>query len=260
MIKLVFGVILMSLFSSSLLNASDEWGSTGHRATAAIATFYLNPEVKLKIDELLDGASLALVSTFADEIKSDARFKELSPWHYVNYPFDSTYDEHPKSDKGDIIVAIRKCMEVIQDQNASKEDKVFYLKLLVHFMGDLHQPLHVGKADDRGGNEFKVSWFDESMNLHRVWDEKIIEKFGMSYTELAENKKQLSPSVVKDLQAGTIEDWMKESKILCLDVYDHTLDEENLGYNYMYRYQHIVREQLQKGGIRLAALLNQIFQ
>lgn len=258
--KGILCVILTLFFFHSNVKASEDWGPTGHRATAAIATMYLNPEVKSKIDELLDGASLALVSTYADEIKSDARFLAFSPWHYVNYPFDSSYELHPKSEKGDIIVAIKKCIEVIQDEDSPKEDKVFYLKLLVHFMGDLHQPLHVGKAEDRGGNQFQVSWFDESMNLHRVWDEKIIEKFGMSYSELVENRKRLSSSDIADLQSGTIEDWMRESKILCLDVYANTEEGTNLRYDYMYRYEHIVRDQLQKGGIRLAAILNTIFQ
>lgn len=258
--KIVLGFCILLFFNTAKLYAAEDWGPTGHRATGAIATLYLNPEVKLKIDELLDGASLALVSTFADEIRSDDRFKELSPWHYVNFPFDSTYEAHPKSEKGDIMVAIERCKQVIQDANATKEDKVFYLKLLVHFMGDLHQPLHVGMAEDRGGNQFQVSWFNEPANLHRVWDEEIIEKFGMSYSELAENRKQLPPSEVANLQSGTIEDWMNESKVLCLDIYKHTVADENLSYDYMYRYAHVVREQLQKGGIRLAAVLNSIFK
>lgn len=251
--------LFVSLLSITTNAALSDWGPTGHRVVGAIASEYLKPEVKLLIEEILDGDSLALVSTYADEIKSDSRYREFSPWHYVNFPFDSTYEEHPKSEKGDIIQGIAKCQEVLKDTKASKDDKAFYLKLLVHFIGDLHQPLHVGMAKDRGGNDFQVRWFDEGVNLHHVWDERIIEKFGMSYTELALNKKKLSPEEIQEIQKGTTIDWMNESRTLCLDVYEHTEVGEKLWYPYMYRYAHTVRDQLQKGGIRLAVLLNELF-
>jgi len=239
--------------------AAEDWGPTGHRAVGEIAQSYLSPEVKLIIEDILDGQSLALVSTFADEIKSDERYKAFSPWHYVNFPFESTYEKSPKSEKGDIIVAIKKCVDVLKSKDASKDDKAFYLKMLVHFMGDLHQPLHVGLAEDRGGNTFQVQWFDEGVNLHWVWDEKIIEKFGMTYTELAQNTNKLSQEELDAIQKGSVEDWMYESRNLCLDVYDHTKVGDKLSYDYMYRYTHVVRNQLQKGGIRLGKMLNTIF-
>ncbi len=251
--------ILVALLSSLIGHSNEDWGPTGHRTVGEIASHYLIEGVHEKIKELLNGQSLALVSTFADEIKSDDRYQSLSPWHYVNFPFDSSYDAHPKSEKGDIIIAINKCMEIIKSVDSNKEDKAFYLKLLVHFIGDLHQPLHIGLAEDRGGNQFQVRWFKEDANLHWVWDEKIIEKFGMSYSELAANEKLLTPSELEEIQSGSVEDWMNESRLLCLDVYEHTKEDENLSYNYMYRYAHEVRHQLQKGGIRLAVLLNQLF-
>ena len=81
------------------------------------------------------------------------------------FSFRSTYEKHPKSEKGDLIVGINTCIEVLKNQSASKEDKVFHLKMLIHFMGDLHQPLHVGMADDRGGNDLEVKWFNNGTNL-----------------------------------------------------------------------------------------------
>ncbi|MBW2939107.1 S1/P1 nuclease [Aureisphaera sp. CAU 1614] len=255
--KLIFLAFAFLFVTSSY--AAEDWGPTGHRAVGEIAQSYLSPEVKLIIEDILDGQSLALVSTFADEIKSDERYKAFSPWHYVNFPFDSTYEKSPKSEKGDIIVAIKKCVEVLKSKEASKDDKAFYLKMLVHFMGDLHQPLHVGLAEDRGGNTFQVQWFDEGVNLHWVWDEKIIEKFGMTYTELAQNTNKLSQEELDAIQKGNVEDWMYESRTLCLDVYDYTKVGDKLSYEYMYRYAHVVRNQLQKGGIRLGNLLNTIF-
>ena len=235
------------------------WGPTGHRATGEIAELYLSAKAKRKIHALLDGASLAMVSTFADEIRSDASFGDFSAWHYVNFPFDGTYESHPKSEKGDIYVAIHKCIALLKDSNSSDSEKAFYLKMLVHFIGDLHQPLHVGIAEDRGGNRFQVQWFDEGTNLHTVWDTEIIEHYNMSYSELAANRRKLSKAQIKNIQSGTIKDWMYESRALCLNVYDDTKVGENLKYRYMYDYSEIVRDQIQKGGLRLARILNDIF-
>ncbi|PKA83684.1 S1/P1 nuclease [Ulvibacter sp. MAR_2010_11] len=256
---LIFSFFFL-LVSSLSYGLPADWGKTGHRATGAIAQKYLSKKAKREIEKLLDGQSLALVSTFADEIKSDDNYREYAPWHYVNFPFDSNYDIHPKSDKGDLYMAIQKCMEVLKDDNATKEKKAFHLKLLVHFLGDLHQPLHVGMAEDRGGNRFQVQWFDEGTNLHSVWDEKIIESYQMSYTELAKNSKKLSKNELQNIQNGSVKDWMYESRGLCEQIYKTTISGDNLGYLYMYDYVDVVRSQLQKGGIRLAVLLNDIFK
>lgn len=254
-------LFLLFLFFISLppLKASEVWGPTGHRTVGEIAEGYLAPEVKEKISELLKGQSLALVSTFADEIKSDMKYWAYNPWHYVNFPFDGTYEDHPKSEKGDIVQAIYTCIEVLKNTEASKEQKAFHLKLLIHFVGDIHQPLHVGIADDLGGNKFQVRWFGEGTNLHRVWDVSIIEKFGMSYSELAKNQSVLTEAEVENIMNSKVEDWMYESRDWCLDIYENTTIGDKLSYAYTYKYTTIVRSQLQKGGIRLAGLLNEIF-
>jgi hypothetical protein len=252
-------LLLFSFFTSTAAEKVIDWGRTGHRATAEIAESYLTKRASKKISELLDGASLALVSTYGDEIKSDKQYGEYWAWHFVNYPFGSDYETHPKSDRGDLIQGIYKCIEVLEDEASTKDDKAFHLKMLVHFIGDLHQPLHVGMAKDKGGNDFQVQWFDEGTNLHTVWDTKMIESYNMSYSELASNTRQLSKSQLEQLQSGSVLDWMKESRILCEDIYANTKVGENLKYGYMYRYVETARFQMQKGGIRLAKVLNDIF-
>ncbi len=252
--------LFLMLFSNVFVfGAVDDWGRTGHRAIGEIAEKHLSKKAKRQIAKLLNGQSLAFVSTYGDEIRSDDQYRKYAPWHYVNFPFDSTYDEHPKSEKGDLYVAIHKCMEVLKDENASKDKKAFHLKLLVHFVGDLHQPLHVGMADDRGGNQFQVQWFNKGTNLHRVWDEEIIDSYQMSYSELADNRAVLSETQLEAVKSGTVKDWMNESRALCIKIYDTTNKGDKLGYHYMYDYVPVVRSQLQKGGIRLAVLLNEIF-
>ena len=242
-----------------MIPISEDWGETGHRATGEIAEKHLSKKAKRAINDLLDGKSLAFVSTFADEIRSDKTYKNYGSWHYVNFPFDSNYNDHPKSEKGDIIVAINKCIEVLEDDSSDKEEKAFHLKMLVHFIGDLHQPLHVGMAKDKGGNTFQVEWFGNGTNLHSVWDTKIIESYNMSYSELAANAKVLSKEQVKVIQNSNVIDWMNESRELCKKVYNTTKSGENLRFEYRYIYMPIIRDRLQKGGIRLASVLNDIF-
>lgn len=253
-------IIALFLVSSSFLHAAEiVWGNTGHRATGAIAEQYLSRKAKKEINKLLDGQSLALVSTFGDDIKSDDRYRSFGVWHYVNIPFDTTYDIHPKNERGDIIQGINTCVEIIKNPTSSKEDKAFYLKLLIHFIGDLHQPLHTGLGEDKGGNDFQVQWFKNGTNLHRVWDSQMIERFNMSYSELATTMPSVSKKQVALLQEGTVKDWMEDSRTLVKDIYKNTKKGDDLGYDYMYQYFDSLRSQLQKGGIRLAGLLNELF-
>lgn len=251
--------VLLTLVPLHAKEKDTDWGRTGHRATGEIASSHLSNKAGRAIHKLLDGASLALVSTFGDEIKSDERYGDYWTWHFVNFPFGSDYNTHPKSEQGDIIQAINTCIAILKDDNATKEEKVFHLKMLVHFIGDLHQPLHVGMAKDKGGNDFQVRWFDEGTNLHTVWDTKMIESYNMSYSELAANSRQLSSAQLDIIQQGNVLDWMKESRELCEDIYANTKVGEKLGYNYMYKYVDVAKFQIQKGGIRLAKILNDIF-
>lgn len=251
---------LLSLFL--LFNSTDslaDWGKTGHRTTGEIAQRYLTPQALAMVNELLDNKSLALVSTYADEIKSDTLYRKYGTWHYVNYPFGSDYNVHPKSDKGDLMVGIDTAIQALKDPQRSKEEQAFHLKMLVHFIGDLHQPLHVGISKDRGGNRFQVQWFDEGTNLHRIWDSSLLDYYKMSYTELADTAPYLSQEEIKATASGTHYDWMRESRSLCEDVYAKTKVGANLKWDYAYLYMDTIRMQLQKGGIRLAMILNEVF-
>ena len=254
--------ILVSLlvFNMSFNDAlAYDWGKTGHRATAQIAEGYLTKKAKKQIDKLLQGQGLALVSTFADDIKSDRDYKSYSPWHYVNFEFDKKYGEETPSEFGDLVSGINKCVTVLKNESSSEDEKRFYLKMLVHFIGDLHQPLHVGRGEDKGGNDIQVRWFNDGSNLHRVWDSNMIEDFKMSYSELAVNAEELSKAEVETIRNGELLDWIYESQVLAKKVYASAEVGEKLGYRYMYDYFPVVREQLQKGGIRLAKVLNEIF-
>jgi len=257
--KTVYLIIVFVLIISTSNAASPDWGQTGHRTIGEIANNHLKGKAKREIAELLDGQSLAFVSTFSDEIKSDKRYNEFYTWHYVNMPFDVKYEDSEKNPTGDLVTGINKCKEVILDENASKEDKAFYLKMLVHLIGDLHQPMHVGRKEDKGGNTIQVQWFGTGTNLHAVWDSKMLDSYDMTYTELANNTTEISKEQVEFLQNGSVEDWVGDTHTLAIEVYGSVKIGENLRYQYMYHNFGMVRSQLQKGGIRLAKVLNDLF-
>jgi len=253
---LVFIIFFISSFNA---NSSLKWSNTGHRTVGKIAEKHLKSSTKRKIKKLLKGQSLAFVSTYADDIKSDKRYNDFYSWHYVNMPLDSNYEDSEKNPNGDLATGIAYCKKVIKDENSSDADKAFYLKMLIHLIGDLHQPMHVGLAEDRGGNDFKVQWFFNDTNLHRVWDKEMINSFNMGYIELAENVDVLSKVQVKAIQKGTIINWINETHLLTRKVYATVKEGDNLRYRYSYDNFETVRSQLQIAGIRLAKVLNDLF-
>lgn len=253
--------LLVIVFSVNTF-ANDEffWGQTGHRVVGEIAYKNLTKKAKKNLEKLLTSEGLAMISTYADEIKSDRKYDKYKPWHYVNFKDGDTYATSKKNPKGDLITGIAKCKEVILNPNSSREDKIFYLKLLVHLVGDLHQPLHIGRAEDRGGNAIKVKWFWSSKtNLHSVWDTKMIESYNMTYSELSSNLNKFSKKQIDAIQKGSVLDWVNETRVLTMKVYNSAKEGQNLNYRYMYDHFDTVKKQLQKGGLRLAKVLNELF-
>tara|TARA_B100001093_G_C26800319_1_gene1003064 strand:- start:921 stop:1691 length:771 start_codon:yes stop_codon:yes gene_type:complete len=249
--------IVLSIFSS--LN----WGSTGHRVIAEVATNYLTDNAKFKINKILDGETLVNASTFADDIKSDSRYDKYYDWHFLNMELDDEYEEIIPSDKGDVYLAINQCIDIIESDSASDSDKSFYLKLLVHFVGDLHQPLHIGRYEDRGANRIYVKWFGRNSNLHRVWDSEMINSHNMSYSELALNLPNpdflILTEKAKDFERNDILNWVDEIHEYTNKIYGDVSIDDKLGYEYQYKNFGTVKDLLLIGGIRLSKILNYLF-
>ena len=176
------------------------WGITGHRTVGEVASRNISEKTSNSIKNLLEGESLSYISNYADDIKSDKRYQVYNPWHYANMKVNETYYSSEKNVEGDVIQAIKKCIELLKSKKTSKDDRRFYLKLLVHFVGDIHQPMHLGEKRDKGGNNIKLKWFGENTNLHRIWDSDIIDSSKMSYTELTNNLPRLSNSKKKGIR------------------------------------------------------------
>ncbi len=253
-------LILLLLSASMAYGNADFWGKTGHRVVGEVAQKYLSGKAKRKIKKLLKGQTLAEVANYADDIKSDRAYDKFMTWHYVNFDADQEYRNVEPNPEGDVVMGILRCISILEDDTQSEADQVFYLKMLVHLVGDLHQPLHAGRAADRGGNDIQIQWFGQGSNLHRLWDTNMINHFGMSYTELSKKVDKLNRKERIALAQGDVYNWVEESQELAKMVYASAEVGEKLGYSYTYKHWQTVEEQLLKGGVRLAAVLNTIFK
>lgn len=233
------------------------WGVTGHRATGYIASRYLNKKAKKALERILEGQSLAMASTWMDEVRSDSTYNYMTDWHWVTIPDGMTYDASVKNPNGDIIQTLERIISELKSKKLSPQQEKEYVKILIHLVGDIHQPLHVGRGDDRGGNDIKVMWFRTDSNLHRVWDSDMIDDTRLSYTELAESIILPAAPAVAALQKTSVREWAMESMTYRNNVYN--IGNGRLGYTYSYLYFDDVRTRLMQAGIRLAGILNEIY-
>lgn len=249
----VFTVVLTVAFVCQ----SYGWGATGHRVTGMIANNYLNKKAKKKIETLLGQESLAMASTWMDDIRSDSTYDYTADFHWVTIENGQTYDQSPKNKNGDVIMTIERLITELKSGKLDRNTEIQELKFLVHLVGDIHQPLHVGCCNDQGGNKVPVKWFGGNSNLHRVWDSDIIDGTRLSYTEFAESLGRPDEATIKKYQSGTVRDWANEAMSYRERVYD--IGNGNLGYKYSYQNLPLIRERLLAAGIRLAGVLNDIY-
>jgi hypothetical protein len=162
---------LLLVLSVLLLSS---WGKIGHRTVGEIAQRQLSFTAEQKINEILDGQSLAVASTWADEMRSNPEFDKYSTWHYVNLPLDKEYGDVEHLGPN-VVKMINTAIPILQSPMADKKTKQFWLKYLVHMVGDVHQPLHTGREEDWGGNKINVYFKGRKdaeglTNLHDLWD------------------------------------------------------------------------------------------
>lgn len=198
------------------------------------------------------------MSNYMDFIKSDATKRHMNPWHYLTIPDGQTYTEAGTPEEGDAYITILRLMEELKSKDFTDEDEAFALKCLVHLIGDIHQPLHVGKGDDKGGNDVDVEFFWEKSNLHRVWDSGMIDQQQYSYTEYVEWINHATPAQIAAWQDSSVMDWIVES-MGCREQVYNLPESKKINYGYIYDNIALVNQRLLQAGIRLAGVLNQIY-
>lgn len=254
---------MRKIFFSSLLTLitlqSFGWGQAGHRIVGRIAENHLSKKARKNIESILKKETLAEVSNYMDFIKSDATYRHMSAWHYATIPDGKTYEEAGVPEEGDAIMTINRLIAELRSKNFSDKDEAFALKCLVHLIGDIHQPLHVGNGEDRGGNDIKLEYFWESSNLHRVWDSQIIDNQGYSYSEYVDWIDHPLDRQLQDWSSLNVLDWAYESMKLRKQCYETLPKDNKLSYEYNYENLGLVNLRLLQAGIRLANVLNDIY-
>lgn len=248
---------ILLLFATISTYAYD---NVGHRIISEIAYRNISKKARKQTDKVLGLKGIVYEASWADEIRSDDKYKYSYQWHYQNLKDGMTTDElkklidNPKSEGEHLFYAIDLMVERLKKDKNDAEA----LKFLIHFIGDLHQPMHLGRAEDLGGNRVKMNWFGRSTNIHSVWDGQITDSRKMSYTEYANyledkfsnnKRKYLSYSLLSSVQ----ETYPVRNEIYAWD------SENTNNYHYLYRFSDALDLLLYRGGLYLSATLNHIY-
>lgn len=173
------------------------WSAFGHRLVGLLAQEQLSPQARAEVDALLalePGVDLGTIAAWADEVRDQPEYRFTAPFHYVNFR-DGSCDYVPARDcaNGDCIIgALERYTRVLGDAARPSAERLEALKFLVHFTGDVHQPMHAGNRDDRGGNRFQVRVAGEGSNLHAVWDYHLLQSAGL---KMKPYRERLAPQV-----------------------------------------------------------------
>ena len=264
--SLTLVTLLCTLLTAPFENTALAWGRLGHRSAAKLTQSRLNPAAKLAIAQLLEpGESLADASLWADEQRRS--LPETGPWHYVNVPLsEERYSSKFCPGQGCVVAKIDDFRKQVADAGLPREERQKALRFLVHFVQDMHQPLHVGNRDDRGGNDLQVQFFGDGSNLHRVWDSGLIErKFDNEDALVVAIDTLASAASSASWETGTVDDWATESLLLARRAYIQPYDKSELkrgsklGPPYLEACLPLALERVSQSGVRLASILNAIF-
>lgn len=239
------------------------WGQLGHRVVGEIADSYLKNKTRREIRKILGNESLAMASTWGDFIKSDPAYKYLDSWHYANFPDGLDYNGMQNFLKQDTTPnaynRLRFIANELKRKDLPQDKKVMYLRMVIHLVGDIHQPMHTGRKEDLGGNLVKLQWFGQPGNLHRLWDSDLIGSEKLSYTEYARAINFTTRDQRRQLQLQPMEQWFFDSYKLSQNLYSVTKPDSRLSYRYIFDHIATANQQMLIGGVHLAGLLNEIF-
>jgi nuclease S1 len=240
------------------------WGIEGHRLVVRIADRMLTPAARAEVTRVLaPGESLAALASWADDVRHSR--KETEQWHFIDIPIQSAGLDMKRdcSPQGCVISKIADFRKLWRDPSASTAGRREALLFLVHFVGDLHQPLHCANNNDRGGNDVHIVFLGETTNLHSLWDLGLLNHMPNEDQLFQIISRILTPERVAEWSRGTVEEWAGESFHLAQRVVYGDLPPAAageaifVGEAYQRTAEPVVRDQIAKAGVRLAAILNE---
>ena len=236
------------------------WSQKGHDTVAYIAEKHLTEAAADSVAALLDGKSPVYWANWLDNASHTPEYAYTKTWHYKNIDADVKYEDAPLHEKGDVVTAVREQIAILADSASTRDQKVLALKILIHCVGDMHQPMHMGHLSDLGGNQTKVEYFGRPANLHSIWDGSIMNSgHAWTYTEWQHQLDRLTPEQEAAEMAGNIDDWAKQTLEIATRVYDYFPVGKKVSYNEVADWTPVIEQQVLRGGLRLARILNAIF-
>ena len=240
------------------------WGVEGHRVVGRIAENHLTKNAKREIALLLGSERFPLATTWADEARHSQEYSFTAPWHFSNTPSGLTMEQYfstvTNMQEPNAFQALQQNIKTLKDPVNTIEQRVAALKFVMHIVGDIHQPMHVSQAEDKGGNMIAVKYQGRDTNLHSLWDSGLIDYEGMTYTELATFLDQVAtPVQVERWQKDPMQTWLFESYTISQQLYAETALNPEFDYKYVSSHLPTVEQRLLQAGIRLASVLNGIF-
>ena len=235
------------------------YDAVGHRIVADIAYHNLTGKARAQVDNVLGKHGIIYEATWADEVKSDKKYAYSYQWHYQNLsdhmkPTDfEKLLANPKAEGEHLFYALDSLTTQLKKDKKDPEA----LKFLVHFVGDLHQPMHLGRLEDLGGNKVEIKWFGKTINIHSLWDSYLIEGQKMSYSEFSQylqDKFEPNKSVYKKY---SLLQSIEAGYDVRNQIYGYDTTDTN-SYHYVYFFTDKRDEMLYRGGIQLANILNAI--
>ena len=241
--------------------SANAWGTEGHEIVALIAGHELSAAARAQVAHLLGSSEMmAHQANWADEIRDQRR--DTGAWHYVDIPLGAPgYDARRDCPGRACVVAqIENDLAILSDRKLADSVRAEALRFLIHFVADVHQPLHAEDNDDKGGNQVRVTMGRERANLHRIWDANVVEVQGRDSGGVADAIWQaITPPQRRAWTSGTPAGWANEAHALARDqIYPPLMGRRDvrLPHDYAWREAAIARMQLAKAGLRLAWLLN----
>jgi hypothetical protein len=241
------------------------WGPEGHALVARIAEAQLTPGVHARVVEILGpGATMASISisSWPDQIRHSR--PETAPWHYIDIPITQPHlDMARDCPKGDCVIAkIADFRKALADPSTPAAAQREALIFLIHFIGDMHQPLHCSDNHDKGGNDVHVEFDGQPSNLHSVWDGGLLGRMGTE-EQLFPALSQESARREKKFAKGTVEDWAEQSHKAAVKMVYGKLPKAAPGQPvvldaaYEQAADPLIRLQIERAGARLARVLNE---
>ena len=256
---------LLALSGLAATMTAQAFGPDGHRIIAELAQRQLAPATLAEVRRLLGddaGEGLADIANSADEIRGNEDWRWTSRWHYVNFPRgDCRYDAaRDCADGRCIVAAITAQAAILGDRSRSDQARTQALRFVVHFIGDIHQPLHAGHGDDRGGNTFQVFYIGRGSNLHALWDGGILRSARLDWTAQVERLQTSTTEAIAAApwSASTPVAWAEES---CRLIADHGIYPKRPGklpQGYVERHYPLLEQRLVIAAARLASTLDSV--